>query len=349
MCLGGCDEDSQCETACDNDNFVCVGSAEVCNNGDDDDGDGLHDCAEADCATDTTCAAGIADACTAPTVLADGVEVHGTTSDGSDLFAGVCSSLFGAFVTGNGHENVYSFTAPQKGVLTITATSVDADVGLYVRTDCADGTSQVDCVDNATEPGGIEATQLSLQSGDALTIFVDAYDSTTEGDYTIVADFEPEVCGDGNIVGAEECDDNNTTPGDGCSATCKVEPAAFCASAAVGTVGLVPVNDDNSTGTAGFLGTCGGTGTELVYRYTPLLSGTVTITAAAGSPSWDGVLYVRTDCADDSATAQLACADSGFGGDDESVDVPVTGGTPIFIFVDSYVAATAGPFTLTVE
>ncbi len=33
----------------------------------------------------------------------------------------------------------------------------------------------------------------------------------------------------------------------------------------------------------------------------------------------------------------------------ESVDVPVTGGTPIFIFVDSYVAATAGPFTLTVE
>jgi len=38
----------------------------------------------------------------------------------------------------------------------------------------------------------------------------------------------PEVCGDGNIAGAEECDDNGTTVGDGCSATCTIETGYEC-------------------------------------------------------------------------------------------------------------------------
>jgi len=31
------------------------------------------------------------------------------------------------------------------------------------------------------------------------------------------------VCGDGEIEGSEQCDDGNTTDGDGCSATCQTE------------------------------------------------------------------------------------------------------------------------------
>lgn len=37
------------------------------------------------------------------------------------------------------------------------------------------------------------------------------------------------VCGDGNKEGAEQCDDGNTTPGDGCSATCQIESGFHCA------------------------------------------------------------------------------------------------------------------------
>lgn len=37
-------------------------------------------------------------------------------------------------------------------------------------------------------------------------------------------------CGDGIIIGAEQCDDNNTADGDGCSSTCTIEPAFFCQS-----------------------------------------------------------------------------------------------------------------------
>ena len=32
-----------------------------------------------------------------------------------------------------------------------------------------------------------------------------------------------EVCGTGVVDPGEQCDDNNTTPGDGCSSTCQVE------------------------------------------------------------------------------------------------------------------------------
>ena len=39
----------------------------------------------------------------------------------------------------------------------------------------------------------------------------------------------PTTCGDGEREGTESCDDGNTTPGDGCSPTCRVEPS--CSSA----------------------------------------------------------------------------------------------------------------------
>jgi cysteine-rich repeat protein len=37
-----------------------------------------------------------------------------------------------------------------------------------------------------------------------------------------------EVCGDGWVVGAEQCDDNNTDNGDGCSSSCTLEQAYYC-------------------------------------------------------------------------------------------------------------------------
>jgi len=44
------------------------------------------------------------------------------------------------------------------------------------------------------------------------------------------ADPPPPTCGDGVVEGTEECDDHNTTSGDGCSATCRLEnTSAICA------------------------------------------------------------------------------------------------------------------------
>ena len=44
----------------------------------------------------------------------------------------------------------------------------------------------------------------------------------------VVADASVPVCGNSNLEGAELCDDGNTTPGDGCSATCVVETDYVC-------------------------------------------------------------------------------------------------------------------------
>ncbi|HEU0032639.1 MAG TPA: DUF4215 domain-containing protein [Kofleriaceae bacterium] len=38
----------------------------------------------------------------------------------------------------------------------------------------------------------------------------------------------PPVCGDGHVDEGEECDDGNTTSGDGCSATCEIETPPCC-------------------------------------------------------------------------------------------------------------------------
>jgi cysteine-rich repeat protein len=36
------------------------------------------------------------------------------------------------------------------------------------------------------------------------------------------------VCGDGHVDKGETCDDGNTTPGDGCSGVCMIEPGYTC-------------------------------------------------------------------------------------------------------------------------
>lgn len=53
------------------------------------------------------------------------------------------------------------------------------------------------------------------------------------------------VCGDGVQAGAEACDDGNTRDGDGCSAGCRVEPAAPCGDGAV--VGDEACDDGNTS------------------------------------------------------------------------------------------------------
>ena len=45
---------------------------------------------------------------------------------------------------------------------------------------------------------------------------------------TIATDTDcPARCGDGIVTAPEQCDDGNTTPGDGCGATCQREPRAY--------------------------------------------------------------------------------------------------------------------------
>ncbi len=51
------------------------------------------------------------------------------------------------------------------------------------------------------------------------------------------------VCGDSEPDAGEECDDGNTTPGDGCSATCTIEPGFLCTDAVAGQSSLNVIGD----------------------------------------------------------------------------------------------------------
>jgi len=57
-------------------------------------------------------------------------------------------------------------------------------------------------------------------------------------------------CGDGLIIGTEQCDDGNAVSGDGCSATCQVEAGFTCTQPALGDTMVVPmvVRDFNAGG-----------------------------------------------------------------------------------------------------
>jgi cysteine-rich repeat protein len=52
---------------------------------------------------------------------------------------------------------------------------------------------------------------------------VDSFDPMGLPSYQLVVDVIPPVCGNGIIDGTETCDDANTTPNDGCDATCALE------------------------------------------------------------------------------------------------------------------------------
>ena len=82
MCFGGCDDDAQCKSACDEDSAFCVSTGEICDSDADEDLDGLQDCEERDCSTKAACAEGIAAACTEATDVSEGGRFTGTTEAG---------------------------------------------------------------------------------------------------------------------------------------------------------------------------------------------------------------------------------------------------------------------------
>ncbi|WP_437734201.1 DUF4215 domain-containing protein [Sorangium sp. So ce1335] len=341
-CVGGCNAEQQCQGACNDDLGLCVRSGEVCDNGRDDDVDGLRDCEERDCAAHAACAASIAAACTGATDVSAGGTFSGTTEGGTSVFGAICPTRDGMHPMGTGmNERLFRFVAPARGIVALAARATEGDLDWYVQTSCADAATRRGCFRAFT--AGDRPLELTVAEGDSYFVFIEGKDGA-DAAYALDVAFAAEICGDGTRVGAEECDDGNTVDDDACTNACAVNPEAACAAAA--PIAGDAAEGDASRGTQGFTGSCGGAGGEVVYRYTPLASGEVTITATPVG-SADVVLYARTDCAD--RESEIACADDpGHFEAAESIRVTVTEAAPIDIFVDSYDGARSGPFTLTI-
>ncbi|MDQ3366848.1 MAG: DUF4215 domain-containing protein [Myxococcota bacterium] len=138
-----------------------------------------------------------------------------------------------------GDEDIFAFTNLRPNPVTVTfdVWSLSAgygvgvpcgsvlDTGFVVR-DAAGGSLASNDDRNGTTDSCSTLT-FSLFPGETrFAHLVEFGDNAVFGPYVLLVKYADIVCGDGVVGLGEQCDDSNTTSGDGCSATCQVEP--FC-------------------------------------------------------------------------------------------------------------------------
>jgi cysteine-rich repeat protein len=261
---------------------------------------------------------------------------------------GTCSSA--------GRDAIYKVTAPITGVMTVEVPVATFNVTLGARADgtCPSSTTATMpmACSNVTTDDGLEEISFSVEQGKVYYLIVDspAMTSTTYntvGTFTMLVNVRPPGCGDGLLAVTEQCDDGNTTNGDGCSSTCTPEaltgldtcPGYALPLTGTGTeprVGVVTI--DTKSLAANYAGNCGGNSKDGVVVVTPPIDGK--LTAKLTGLDYHAVLYARSTCAD--AATEKACDDDYVSSGvaiPSSRDITISGvkaGVPVYLFVDGF-------------
>lgn len=152
---------------------------ENCNNNADDNGNGLIDCQDPDCAGATACV----DTCTPPAYASVPSFLFGNTAGRPAAHKASCS-------TASGQEIIYQVTAPVDGNLTLNLSSFSgADFSLSVRTTCGDDASEIACA-NKIGPGdfGSEILTLAVTAGVTYFVMIDGNTTADAGDFDLQMD-----------------------------------------------------------------------------------------------------------------------------------------------------------------
>ncbi len=145
------------------------------------------------------------------------------------------STLIVAALTPAGDEDVFKVTNTGTAPVNLQLDTWNLATGFGVGTSC--GTSINTGINVRNAAGTVLASNDTRMSGDNCaglvyplfaneTVYVHV---TESGDNAVIANYALEIvfkaviCGDGNVGPGEQCDDMNTTVGDGCSATCQIE------------------------------------------------------------------------------------------------------------------------------
>lgn len=182
----------------------CRVEAENCNDGIDNNGDGLADCEDPVCANNVFCSQ--AGDCTSPQIVNQNSNTSANNSLGEDLHRGSCDTGSG------GKELVFQVTSTVTGRMTLTMLS-DVDLILYARTSCESAASELDCADSQAG-GSPETFAIDVFAGEDIFIFVDGF-SGAEGTFTLTVQtqaLQPEVCNDNidnDLDGATDCLDTD--------------------------------------------------------------------------------------------------------------------------------------------
>ena len=133
------------------------------------------------------------------------------SSDNSD-------SLFlttGGSCGGGGQTDLYSFTAPSTGRFDFNAVAADGQVDtvLYARSICSDtsASSELACNGHVTSLPQNSFFRLSLTQGEVVYLFVDSYNGSSTGQYSLSVTEVPRPCSseDGLVINDDQYEPNN--------------------------------------------------------------------------------------------------------------------------------------------
>lgn len=238
-----------------------IAGSEVCDDGDLTSGDGCSDtCAVEDgsvcsgmpsvCATqcgdgilagteacdDGNTAAG--DCCSSQCKLEPGceVEINDHQAEANDFGIVAINQVVKGLISSTDDVDYFSIAVPPGTRGTLAASTLDG-----FSTTCAAFTldSELTIYDaqgamlvfNDNTPNNLcsSAVAAGLQPG-GYAVRVSRPKNAPPFDYSLAVQLDLAVCGDGKVAGIadEDCDDGNTAPGDGCSATCTIEVGYAC-------------------------------------------------------------------------------------------------------------------------
>ncbi len=314
----------------------------------------------------------------------------GTTSGGSAVkVPSSCANVI-LFTPVDGPEHVYKFDMPFNGKVVVNMnnppTGFKAAVSLLALCGKAQSSKACDFLGSLS----YDATQgetmfLTVESGSGIDPIVmmmgptagpytldvtlrqemaegEPCDPGDAGDYC-TTDFlcrtEPEgsvcravSCGDGYAEGAEECDDKNADPGDGCF-ECKFEKSDTCADAA--KLNFRPESGTQVARASGSTSAatddldapgCSGNTLDEIYTFTLLDDASVTINLAP-SAAFDASFALMIDACTSAASAQVECVDTNQDGERETYTGDLPPGT-YYIVVDGPATLERGNYDLTV-
>ncbi len=282
-----------------------------------------------------------------------------STLTGTSTSTGQCSSA-------SAKNAIYAITPDKNGSLDLEMRAAFPNAMLHVRRECFSSSYEVDCTPGPAStskpipPGTPVKLQIQAFAGEAIFVFADARNSADVGTFVLDAKLSAAVCGNGVLDGGETCDDGNTTSGDGCDSTCKVETVTGdnCTNAqeltpVAGTGGTYSVKRTGSTvGLTDDVNRCGGTGIrqpDAVYTVTAPVDGWMDVTLNRNAYL---NLEIATACnLGTSTTGRVTCQTAADGRLPEKYGMAVRAGTQYWLFVDAGVnnASGVGSYLLDVQ
>ncbi len=342
------DQDGTCEPTCATAGYSCDGHG-AC-----DDADGTPACV-CDAGTlavgpDTCLAGGNGYTCETPLIIdfATPGTVGNTVNTGNDTHSG-CTEVT------SGNDVAYVFHL--KGTRRVMFETDGFDTVLYLRTDCADPTTELACDDDS---GPRRASRIETElPGGLYYLIVDAYDE--DGEYTLTWTID---CGDGLVYdpATGDCLDDPCEPNPcgtplrrACvpvlptSHECRCDPGAIvdpgdaeacipnpdgdgesCLDAKLLATPAGTLEGDNTTSSGELEGSCGGTGADRVYTFTIAERSLARFTATG----YDTVLHLRADC--DDPGSELACVDAASSWEPEELGIVLDTPGTYYLMVDTF-------------